>query len=134
MRRLLWLAVGLAALGAGCLYAGSNGLVKRTVWIVPHDHQGELRVGTGDVIEVWTRPLAVIPDNLESRFKASSVGRAVDLVGEGLPHKEGTMERIYFFKAFEPGSATLKVELTGADGQVRETRTYEVEVSAPSAE
>jgi len=122
------LALGAAA--AGLLLAETGQVTKRALWIVPWDHEGLLRVQRGDVIEVWTKPLAVVPENLESRFRASKEGRGVELVGETLPHKEGTMERLYFFKAFDPGPATLKVELLGADGTVRETFTYPVEVVA----
>lgn len=101
---------------------------KHTVWVVPWDYQEVIRVQPGDVIEVWTRPLPVIPANLEARFRASKLGPGVELVGEALPHKEGTMERLYFFKAFDPGPATLKVELLDRDGQVRETFSYRAEV------
>ncbi len=134
MRRLLWLPLGLAVLGAGLLCAETAQVPKRTVWIVPHDYQGTLCVQSGDVIELWTWPLPLVPDNLESRFRASKEGRGVELVGETLPHKEGTMERLYFFKAFEPGPATLKVELVHMDGAVRETRTYQVEVAPPPSQ
>jgi hypothetical protein len=54
----------------------------------------------------------------------------VELVGETLPHKEGTMERLFFFKAFDPGPATLKVELANAEGEAREAWSYAVEVAA----
>ena len=134
MRRLLWLAFGLGAIGVGILYAETHQMSKRTVWIVPYDYQGTLRVQPGDVIELWTWPLPLVPDNLESRFRASKEGSGVELVGETLPHKEGTMERLYFFKAFDPGPATLKVELLNADGTVRETRTYQVEVAPPPSQ
>jgi len=40
------------------------------------------------------------------------------------------MERLYFFKAFDPGEATLKVELLDPEGQVRETWSYRVQVGA----
>jgi hypothetical protein len=128
MRCLLPFALCLGALAIGLLFAETAGVSKHTVWVVPWDHEGTLRVEPGDVIEVWTEPLAVIPANLEARLRASKVGQGVELVGEALPHKEGTMERLYFFKAFDPGPATLKVELLNADGTVRETRTYRVEV------
>jgi len=131
MRRLLWLPVGLALLAAGLLYAETAQVSKRTVWIVPYDHQGTVRVEPGDVIELWTEPLAVIPENLESRFRASKTGSGIELVGETLPHKEGTMERLFFFKAFEPGLAALKVELVHAEGRILRTWTYQVEVLAP---
>ncbi len=132
MRRLLWPLLGLAALGAVLLYAGTTQVSQRTVWILPYDHDEAICVQPGDVIEVWTKPLPVIPENLEARFRASKDGRGVEFIGETLPHKEGTMERLFFFKAFDPGAATLKVELLDADGSVRETWTYEVEVAAPS--
>ena len=131
MRRLLWLAVALGAAAIGLLHAESAEVAKHTVWVVPWDHQGPVRVQPGDVIEVWTRPLPVIPENLESRFRASREGRGVELVGETLPHKEGTMEHLFFFKAFDPGPATLKVELVNAEGEVREALSYAVEVAAP---
>ena len=131
MRRLVLLAVVLGAATIGLLRAESAQMVKHTVWVVPWDHQGLVRVQPGDVIEVWTRPLPVIPENLESRFRASRDGRGVELVGETLPHKEGTMERLFFFKAFDPGPATLTVELVNAEGEVREAWSYAVEVAAP---
>ena len=128
MRYLVLSLLGLAAVGAGLLYAGSSEMSKRTVWIVPYDCQDALQVQPGDVIEVWTRNLPVIPDNLEARFRASKVGTGVELVGETLPHKEGTMQRLFFFKAFDPGPATLKVELVNMDGAVREAWSYQVQV------
>jgi hypothetical protein len=132
MRRSWWLAaVGLCVLAAGLIYAGTSAVSKQTLWIVPYDYQGTLQVQTDDAIEVWTEPLAVIPANLESRFRASRTGRGVELIGDTLPHREGTMERLFLFKAFDPGPAALKVELVGGDGQVRSTRTYAVEVVAP---
>jgi len=131
MRRLVLLAVVLGAAAIGLLRAETAQVVKHTVWVVPWDHQELVSVQPGDVIEVWTRPLPVIPENLESRFRSSKDGRGVELVGETLPHKEGTMERLFFFKAFDPGPATLKVELVYADGEVRETWSYAVEVAAP---
>jgi len=137
MRRPFWLLLGIALLGVGILgilYAGTAQVSQRTVWIVPYDDQGTLRLQPGDVIELWTEPLALIPDNLESTFRASKTGAGVELVGEALPHKEGTMERLFFFKAFEPGAATLKVELVHADGAVRNTWTYKVEVAPPQPE
>jgi hypothetical protein len=137
MRRPLWLLLGLPLLGVGILgilYAGTAHVSQRTVWIVPYDHQQTLRIQPGDVIELWTEPLALIPDNLESTFRASTAGPGVELVGEALPHKEGTMERLFFFKAFEPGPATLKVELVHAEGAVRNTWTYQVEVVPPQPE
>lgn len=134
MRCLLPFALCLGALAIGLLFAETAGVSKHTVWVVPWDHEGTLRVEPGDVIEVWTEPLAVIPANLEARLRASKVGQVVELVGEALPHKEGTMERLYFFKAFDPGPATLKVELLNADGTVRETRTYRVEVVRPPSQ
>jgi len=137
MRRPFWLLLGIPLLGVGILgilYAGTAQMSQRTVWIVPYDHQGTLRVQPGDVIELWTEPLALIPDNLESTFRASKTGAGVELVGEALPHKEGTMERLFFFKAFEPGPATLKVELVHADGRVLNTSTYKVEVVPPQPE
>jgi hypothetical protein len=57
----------------------------------------------------------------------------VEYIGETLPHKEGTMERLFFFRAFEAGPATLTVELLNKDGTVRETWTYQVEVAAEDA-
>jgi len=137
MRRPFWLLLGIALLGVGILgilYAGTAQVSQRTVWIVPYDHQGTLRLQPGDLIELWTEPLALIPDNLESTFRASKTGAGVELVGEALPHKEGTMERLFFFKAFEPGAATLKVELVHAEGAVRNTWTYKVEVAPPQPE
>ena len=122
MRRSFWLLLGLALLGVGILgilYAGTAQVSQRTVWIVPYDHQGTLRVQPGDVIELWTEPLALIPDNLESTFRASKAGAGVEL---------------FFFKAFEPGAATLKVELVHADGRVLNTWTYTVEVVPPQSE
>jgi hypothetical protein len=127
MRQALWLALVVGA-AAGTLYAGAHLLPRHTVWVVPWDCTETIRAEPGDVIEVWTRPLAVIPENLEARFRASKVGRNVELVGETLPHREGTMERLYFFKVFEPGAATLKVELLDRKGEVRDTFTYAVEV------
>ena len=137
MRRLLWPLLILALLGAtilGILYAGAAQVSQRTVWIVPYDHEATLRVQPGDVVELWTEPLALVPDNLESTFRASKAGPGVELVGQALPHKEGTMERLFFFKAFEPGAATLKVELVHADGRVLNTWTYQVEVAPPPAD
>jgi len=134
MRYLLPFALCLGALAIGLLFAETAGVPKHTVWVVPWDHEGTLQVEPGDVIEVWTEPLAVIPANLEARLRASKVGQGVELVGEALPHREGTMERLYFFKAFDPGPATLKVELLNADGTVRETRTYRVEVVRPPSQ
>lgn len=137
MRRPFWLLLGIALLAGGILgilYAGAPQVSQRTVWIVPYDHQGTLRVQPGDVIELWTEPLALIPDNLESTFRASKAGPGLELVGEALPHKEGTMERLFFFKAFEQGAATLKVELVHADGRVLNTWTYKVEVLPPPSE
>jgi len=134
MRRLLWVFLGLVALGVGILYAKTTPVTQRTVWIVPCDYQQTIRVHPGDVIELWTEPLAVIPQNLESRFRASKVGQGMELVGETLPHKEGTMERLFFFKAFDPGPATLKVELIDGGGAVRATRTYQVEVIPPPSQ
>ncbi len=131
MRALLAAVVVLGAAAVGLLHAESKDVVKRAVWIVPWDHEGLVRVQPGDVIEVWTRPLPLIAENLDVRFRASKEGRGVELVGETLPHKEGTMERLFFFKAFDPGPAVLKVELLRADGEVRETFTYRVEVSSP---
>jgi len=131
MQRLVLLAVVLGAATIGLLRAESVQVVKHTVWVVPWDHQELVRVQPGDVIEVWTRPLPVIPENLESRSRASKDGRGVELVGETLPHKEGTMERLFFFKAFDPGPATLKVELVNAEGDVREAWSYAVDVAAP---
>jgi len=128
MRRLIWLAVGVGVVAVGLVWAGSGGMSKGTLWIVPYDCEETVRVQAGDMIELWTEPLSVIPENLESRFRASKVGQGVELVGETLPHREDTMERLYFFKAFEPGPATLKVELLDMDGTVRETRAYHVEV------
>jgi hypothetical protein len=128
MRRAAWLAVGLA-MAAGLVCAETGQLSKRTVWIVPYDYRETLRVSPGDVIEVWTKPLAVIPENLEARFRASREGRGVELVGEVLPHREGTMERLYLFKAFDPGPAVLKVEMLNREGEVQQTWTYPVEVS-----
>jgi hypothetical protein len=128
MRQALWLTLVVGAAAVGTLYAGAHLLARHTVWVVPWDCKEIIRVEPGDVIEVWTRPLAVIPENLEARFRASKVGRNVELVGETLPHREGTMERLYFFRAFEPGPATLKVELLDRSGEVRETFTYAVEV------
>jgi len=130
MRKTLWLALALGTMVVGLVFAGASEMTKHTVWVVPWNHRGMLRVQPGDVIEVWTKPLAVVPANLESRVRASKEGRGVELVGETLPHKEGTMERLYFFRAFDPGPAALKVELVGADGAVRETFTYSVEVKA----
>jgi hypothetical protein len=130
MRKTLWLALVLGATAVGLVFAGGSEMMKHTVWVVPWDHRGTVRVQPGDVIEVWTKPLPVVPANLESRFRASKEGRGVELVGEALPHKEGTMERLYFFRAFDPGPATLKVDLLGADESVRETFTYSVEVKA----
>ncbi len=127
MRQALWLALVVGA-AVGTLCAGAHLLARHTVWVIPWDYKETIRVQPGDVIEVWTRPLPVIPENLEARFRASKVGRGVELVGETLPHREGTMERLYFFRVFEPGPATLKVELLGRNGEVRETFTYAVEV------
>jgi hypothetical protein len=134
MRRFLLLALGIIVLAAGFLYGEVAEVTKRTVWIVPYDHAGTLRVQPGDVIEVWTTPLPLVPDNLESRFRASTEGRGIELVGETLPHKEGTMERLYFFKAFEPGPAAIVVELVHRDGTVRDTWRYEVEVADASCQ
>lgn len=132
MRRwVLWGALAACALAVGLLFAGSEPMTKHAVWVVPWDHRGTLQVETGDVIELWTEPLAVIPRNLESRWRASCAGRGVELVGEALPHKEGTMERLFFFKAFDPGPATLKVDLLDKEGQVLESWSYRVEVVAP---
>jgi len=86
-------------------------------------------VRPGDVIELWTRPVPLTAETLEAEFRASRSGRAVDQVGEALPRREGAMERMYYFKAFEPGSATLTVELLDAEGRVLDTWRYPVEVA-----
>jgi len=130
MRSICLVLLSIAVLGMCIACAETKRVSKGTVWIVAHDCEEPLKVAAGDVIEVWTQPLPVIPENLETRFRASREGRGVELVGETLPHKEGTMERLFFFKAFDPGPATLKVELLDAKGEVRETRTYQVEVTA----
>jgi len=132
MRRLLWLTLSSGAVAAGLLFAETTSVSKHTVWVVPWNHQGTLRVQSGDVIEVWTRPIPFIPENLDVRFRASKVGPGVDLVGDTVPHKEGSMERLYFFRAFDPGPAVLKVEQVDGDGKVCETWTYQVEVSSCS--
>jgi hypothetical protein len=134
MGRLLWVLPFLVAVAAGILCAESPQVTERTLWIVPYDHEGTLQVRPGDMIEVWTQPLPVIPENLEARFRASKVGQGVEMVGETLPHKEGTMERLYFFKAFDPGPAALRIELIEMDGTVRGSRTYEVEVLEPTSD
>ncbi len=128
MRYPWWLLLAVTVPAMCVLHADDDPMRKHTVWVVPWDYREVIRVQPGDVIEIWTRPLPVIPANLEARFRASKLGRGVELVGETLPHKEGTMERLYFFKAFDPGPATLKVELLDRDGQVRETFTYRAEV------
>jgi hypothetical protein len=130
MRYLWWLVLAVTVVAMCVLQADDGPMSKHTVWVVPWDCQEVIRVQPGDVIEVWTRPLPVIPANLEARFRASKLGRGVELVGETLPHKEGTMERLYFFKAFDPGPATLKVDLLDRDGQLQETFSYRVEVQA----
>lgn len=133
MRRHGWLGLLICVLAATLLYAETGRLGKHTVWVVPWDCREPVRVRTGDVIEVWTRPLPLILENLDARFRASKTGQGVEYIGETLPHKEGTMERLFFFRAFEAGPATLTVELVNKDGTVRETWTYQVEVAAEDA-
>lgn len=128
MRRSVWTGLLLCAVAASVLFAEAVGVRKHTLWEVPWDHQGTLRVRPGDVIELWTRPVPLTAETLEAEFRASRSGRAVDQVGEALPRREGTMERMYYFKAFEPGSATLTVELLDAEGRVLDTWRYPVEV------
>ncbi len=131
MRCLLPFALCLGALAIGLLFAETAGVSKHTVWVVPWDHEGTLRVEPGDVVEVWTRPIPFIPENLDVRFRASKVGPGVDLVGDTLPHEEGSMERLYFFRAFDPGPAILKVEQVDGEGNVQGAWTYQVEVMSP---
>ncbi len=131
VRNLLAALIVLAALAAGLACAEMSSLSKRTVWIIPADHQQTIQVQPGDVIELWTTPVPLLPDNLDLTFRASRVGQGVELIGDTLPHREGTIQRIYFFKAFDPGSATLKVELLNADGSLRDSHTYQVEVVPP---
>lgn len=110
---------------ASCLAKG-EAMNKHTLWVVPWDHTGRVEVASGDMIELWTKPLPLIAENLDVRWRAEAEGRGVELVGQSLPHKEGTMERLFFFKAFEECEAALKVDLLGADKKVRETWRYEV--------
>lgn len=133
MKQVVLVAAVAAAIVAGIVWAGPSQMTQATVWVVPWDQQGVIEARAGDVLEVWTRPLALVPENLEASFRAKKEGRGVELVGEALPHKEGTMERLYFFKVFEPGPATLTIELVERDGSVRETFSYRVEAVAPGS-
>ena len=111
-----------------CLGGESTNVKKFAVWVVPYDHVGRISVNKGDVIELWTSPLPVIPDNLDVEIRVTKQGQGIQQIGHILPSKEGTMERIYYFKAFNPGLANLKVELINEDGAIRKTWTYEVDV------
>lgn len=126
--RIGLLILGMAGIMAAGFAAGGDGLEKHTVWVVPYDHSGKIEVMAGDVIELWTLPLPLIAENLDKTFRASREGGGVELVGYTLPHREGSMERLYFFKAFDAGPATLKVELLDGEGSVQGTWAYEVEV------
>jgi len=130
MRWILLLGLGILVYAAGTMCAQPRGVSQGTLWMIPWNHDGVVRVQAGDVVEIWTKPLPIIPENLEARFRASKDGRGIEFLGETLPHKEGTMERLYFFKAFDPGTATAKIDLVGREGNVMETFAYEIEVLA----
>ncbi len=130
MRRSMLAVVLVILATAGFVWSGASTVKSATLWVVPWDYEGVIEARPGDVIEVWTRPLPVIPENLEARFRPSVSGDAVAYIGDVLPPKEGTMERLFFFKVFAPGEARLQVELVDGDGSVREVRCYQIEAAA----
>lgn len=115
----------VTVIAAACLAKG-EAMNRHTLWVVPWDNTGKVKIAPGDMVELWTKPLPLIAENLDVRWQADAEGRSVELVGQSLPHREGTMERLFFFKAFEEGEAALEVDLLGADNDVRETWRYEV--------
>ena len=127
-----WISLSLVCMvvviTAYCFAAGGPAVQKHAVWVIPYDYSGGITVMKGDVIELWTAPLSMTFQNLEATFRAAKEGKGVELVGSTLPHREGTKERLFFFKAFDAGPAKLKVELLNKDKTVRQAWVYKVEV------
>jgi hypothetical protein len=129
----LFAVVMVLVIAACCIGAGGTGVVKHTVWVIPYDFTNPLTVAPGDIIELRTTRLPLIADNLGISFNTSvtATHNNVEQIGSGLPHREGTMERSFFYKAFDAGAATLSVSLLNADKTVRQTWSYKVVVKKP---
>lgn len=118
----------VVSMGILAFAVGKVVVQKHTVWTLPADYSGTLTIARGDVIEVRTVKLPMIRENLDIDFQASKKGSGIEFVGSVFPHKEGTTERLFLFKAFDAGTATIKIELLNADKSTRTIWNYTIRV------
>ncbi len=105
-------------------------LRKQTVWIVPHEHTGEIKVQIGDVVQIESQTLPVIPMHLGKTFKATLEGRAVQRIGSLPPEGEGAFHASFYFKAVAATRTTVTVILLDAEGKQLQTWDYVVVVES----
>ncbi|MFQ5809644.1 MAG: hypothetical protein ACE5JM_08495, partial [Armatimonadota bacterium] len=82
--------VTCAVVVALVLGADKPTLRKQAAWIVAPEHPGEIKVQVGDVVQIESQRLPVIPMHLGKRFSAKQNGRALHTIGKLPPAGEGS--------------------------------------------
>jgi len=112
------------------LSADKPTLRRQTAWIVAPGHTGEIRVKVGDVVQIESEMLPVIPMHLGKTFKVGVKGRFLQTIGSLPPEGEGAFHSSFYFKAVAAGRATVTVALRDAEGKQLQTWEYVVVVES----
>jgi hypothetical protein len=122
------LLVTCAVVVALALGADKPTLRKQVAWIVAPKHTGEVRVQVGDVVQIESQRLPVIPMHLGKRFSAKQNGRALHTIGRLPPAGEGSFHTSFYYKASAVGQSTVTVSLRDAEGKELQSWDYVVVV------
>ena len=128
VRLVCVLLVTCAVVLALALGADKPTLRRQTAWIVEPEHAGEIKVQVGDVVQIESQHLPVIPVHLGKRFKAKIEGRSLHTIGSLPPAGEGSFHASFYYKASDPGRSTVTVTLHDAQGTQLESWDYVVVV------
>ena len=101
-------------------------MMKKNLFIVSCVHKEPVMVKTGDMVQICTPKLALVPANLEKSFRFEYDKIKLRLVGETLPPGEGIMGKEIYFKAEREGEAFVKVFLLDKDKKAIESYQYKI--------
>jgi hypothetical protein len=84
----------------------------------------ELKVG--DMIEMASPMLPLVPANLDKEFQVTYDQKTLRLIGDLTPDVEGVMGREYYFKAIFPGDGFIEITVSDAEGEVLEKHSQDI--------
>lgn len=107
-------------------------VVKKNLFIIKSTNKMPVEITIGDVIQVETVMLPLIPENLGKTFEFEYDKSKLRLLAATPPSGEGTMGKEIYFKAEEVGSASVKTFLLDEEGKIIESYEYTIIIKLES--